>query len=149
MYAWCVCCVCLYGVCVCVCVLVCMCCVCVCVCVCMCVCVLCIHLVCLISFPFISVTIEICLHHKIVPCRNQKFSHCSKKKGGSPWRDLNSRPLVYKTSALTTELQRHRVVMVSSITVLLVYVCSGITSSLHHKNDVLRIKLATRENTYS
>ncbi|KFD45992.1 hypothetical protein M513_13148 [Trichuris suis] len=24
----------------------------------------------------------------------------------SPWRDLNSRPLVYKTSALTTELQR-------------------------------------------
>ena len=31
-----------------------------------------------------------------------------KKKGKkkSPWRDLNSRPLVYKTSALTTELQR-------------------------------------------
>ena len=30
-----------------------------------------------------------------------------KKKKESPWRDLNSRPLVYKTSALTTELQRH------------------------------------------
>ena len=29
-----------------------------------------------------------------------------KEKNHSPWRDLNSRPLVYKTSALTTELQR-------------------------------------------
>ncbi len=29
-----------------------------------------------------------------------------KKVDESPWRDLNSRPLVYKTSALTTELQR-------------------------------------------
>ena len=28
------------------------------------------------------------------------------RKKNSPWRDLNSRPLVYKTSALTTELQR-------------------------------------------
>ena len=31
-------------------------------------------------------------------------------KSGSPWRELNSRPLVYKTSALTTELQRPRCV---------------------------------------
>ena len=46
-----------------------------------------------------------------------------KKKAGSPWRDSNSRPLVYKTSALTTELQRRRVVMMPSITVLLAYVC--------------------------
>ena len=29
-----------------------------------------------------------------------------KNKNLSPWRDSNSRPLVYKTSALTTELQR-------------------------------------------
>ena len=46
-----------------------------------------------------------------------------KKKVGSPWRDSNSRPLVYKTSALTTELQRRRVMVVPSITVLLAYVC--------------------------
>ena len=53
-----------------------------------------------------------------------------KKKAGSPWRDSNSRPLVYKTSALTTELQRRRVVMMPSITVLLECVYSGITSIL-------------------
>ena len=37
----------------------------------------------------------------------KKKSWNNKRKKKSPWRDLNSRPLVYKTSALTTELQRH------------------------------------------
>ena len=46
-------------------------------------------------------TVPTCIVH-IHNC----LDHTHKKKK-SPWGDLNSRPLVYKTSALTPELQRH------------------------------------------
>ncbi len=55
---------------------------------------------------------EGCMNDKL-PLVRLKVCECGRKKilekKVSPWRDLNSRPLVYKTSALTTELQRHAV----------------------------------------
>ena len=52
-----------------------------------------------------------------------------KKEMMSPWGDLNSRPLVYKTSALTAELQRliHRTINQTAITPLMVAVDFGVT----------------------